>query len=228
MSELPVRDMSGVDLARLLEAPGCPGCNQRAKAVDRYVEAFLYESVNAVGFRADLDAARGLCGEHVRAMLRIDRRESGGMLGPAILLDAMLRVREAELREVVASPRPLRARRVKGAARPAECPVCAEATSAVSTSLRQLVRMTEDASWAEAVADADVCLEHLVAMVATPARPARWAAVERRQLERLGELRRRLVAHADHSAHDRRHLATADERASVDEAARVLGGGEGG
>ncbi|MFN8518761.1 MAG: DUF6062 family protein [Chloroflexota bacterium] len=226
MPDLPVRDMSGVDLARLLDTPGCPGCHQRAKVVDRYVEAFLYESVNSVGFRADLDAARGLCGEHVQVMLRVDRRTSGGMLGPAILLDAILRVREAELRGVVAAPRPLRSRRAREAARPADCPVCREASSGVASALRRLVAMTEDPAWAEAVADADVCLEHLVAMMGAPDRPAGWALVERRQLERLGELRRRLIAHADHAAHDRRHLATADERAAVDEAARLLRGGE--
>ena len=37
-------------------------------------------------------------------------------------------------------------------------------------------------------------------------------------------LRERLVAFAHHSSHDRRHLRTPDQEASVDEAARVLGG----
>jgi hypothetical protein len=218
--------MPSVDLAALLATPGCPGCRERAQVVDRYVAAFLYESVNDVSFRGDLDAARGLCGEHVREMLRIDQRESGGMLGPAILLDAILRVREAELRAAAAARGPLRSRRLRQAARPAACPVCREATSVVDGALRQLVRRTEDPRWADAVAAAEVCLEHLVAMMGAPERPAGWEAVERRQLERLAALRRRLIAHADHAAYDRRELATADERASVDEAARYLGGGE--
>src|SRR5690606_23843542 len=96
MSDLPVRDMAEVRLAELVAAPGCPGCRERQRVVERYTEAYLYESVNDVRFRGDLDAARGLCGDHVREMLRADARQSGGLLGPAILLDAMIRVRDEE------------------------------------------------------------------------------------------------------------------------------------
>jgi hypothetical protein len=48
--------------------------------------------------------------------------------------------------------------------------------------------------------------------------------VEAHQVERLEALRDRLAAYAHASAHDRRHLQTDDQRASVDEAADVLGG----
>jgi hypothetical protein len=225
MPELPVRDMASVHLAELVAAPGCPGCRERRLVVERYSEAYLYESVNDVRFRADLDTARGLCGEHVREMLHADRRGSGGMLGPAILLDARLRVRESELRAAIAARGPIRSRRTRDAARPPACPVCREASTGVLGALRHLVRLTEDAAWAEAVAEAGLCLEHLVAMMATPGRPSGWEAVERRQLERLRSVRERLVAFADHSAHDRRHLTTTDERVAVDDAARLLGGG---
>lgn len=224
MPDLPARDMASAQLARLLAQPGCPGCRERRQVVERYTEAFLYESVNDVRFRADLDVARGICGPHVQAMLAVDRRTAGGMLGPAILLDAMLRVRLAELQAALGAPRPIRSRRLRDAARPAACPVCREVASTIDALLRHLVRQTDDPTWAEAVAGADLCLEHLVAMMATPDRPAGWAEVERRQLRRLAELRRLLIAHADHAAHDRRHLATAEERASVDDAARLFGG----
>jgi hypothetical protein len=218
--------MASVHLAELLAGPGCPGCRERDLVVGRYSEGYLYESVNDVRFRADLDAARGMCGEHVRAMLRADRRLSGGKLGPAILLDAMLRVREAELRAVAGARGPIRSRRVREAARSAACPVCREATSAVEGLLRHLVRLAHDAAWAEAVATAELCVDHLVAMMGSPDRPAGWDDIERRQLDRLHGIRRRLRAFADHSAHDRRHLATDDERMAVDEAARLMGGGE--
>jgi len=105
--------------------------------------------------------------------------------------------------------------------------VCREASSTVDATLRHLVRQTDDPGWADAVAQADLCLEHLVTMMSAPDRPPAWAGVERRQLERLAGLRRLLVGHADHAAHDRRHLATTEERASVDEAARLLGGDPG-
>jgi hypothetical protein len=226
MSDLPVRDLASAHLAELIVAGGCPGCHERRRVVERYTEAYLYESVNDVRFRADLDAARGMCGEHVREMLRADRRRSGGMLGPAILLDAMLRVREAELQAATGAPGPLRSRRVKDASRPPACPVCSEAAGAVRGTLGHLVRLTHDPQWADAVAHSDVCLEHLAAMMATPERPRGWSAVERSQLERLASLRARLIDYADHSAHDRRHLATQDERDAVDDAAGYLGGAE--
>ena len=54
--------------------------------------------------------------------------------------------------------------------------------------------------------------------------PAWWPAIEGRQLKRLHELRDRLDRFAHASAHDRRHLQTPDQVASVDEAADLLGG----
>lgn len=196
--------------------------------MERHTEAYLYESVNDVRFRGDLDAARGLCGDHVREMLRADGRLSGGLLGPAILLDAMLRVREDELRAVASARGPMRRRRVRDAAQPAACPVCREAASVVEGMLAHLVRSTEDPRWADVVAGMDVCLEHLVVMMGSPRRPPAWTAVERAQLERVAGLRGRLIAHADHSAHGRRHLATQEDRDAVGEAARFLGGGRAG
>jgi hypothetical protein len=226
MPDLPARDMASVHLAELLAGSGCPGCRERDLVVERYSEGYLYESVNDVRFRGELDAARGMCGEHVRAMLRADRRQSGGKLGPAILLDAMLRIREAELRAATGARGPIRSRRVRDAARPAACPVCREVTTVVDGLLRHLVRLTDDRAWADAVASADICLEHLVAMMGSPDRPAGWEAIERRQLDRVHGVRKRLIAFADHSAHDRRHLATEDERAAVDEAADLFGAAE--
>jgi len=182
MSDLPVghgRPPSrgarrGARVSRLPRAPA---------VVERFTEAYLYESVNDVRFRGDLDAARGLCGDHVREMLRADGRQSGGLLAPAILLDALLRVREEELRAVATARGPMRRRRARDASRPADCPVCREAASVVDGALRHLVRSTEDPRWAEAVAGMEICLEHLVTMMAAPGRPSGWAAVERRQLE---------------------------------------------
>ncbi|MET0771714.1 MAG: DUF6062 family protein, partial [Candidatus Limnocylindrales bacterium] len=150
MPDLPTRDLASVHLSELLAAPGCPGCRERQTVVERYSEAYLYESVNDVRFRAELDTARGMCGDHVREMLRADRRQAGGALGPAILLDAMLRVREAELRAATGARGPLRSRRTREAARPAECPVCAEVTQRVGGVLRHLVRLTADPAWADA------------------------------------------------------------------------------
>ena len=73
-------------------------------------------------------------------------------------------------------------------------------------------------------ATAPLCLEHLVALMDRRTVPAWWPAIESRQLGRLRDLRDRLERFAHASAHDRRHLQTDDQRASVEEVADLLGG----
>jgi len=96
-ASLPVHSSSDIHLADAFGMPGCPLCRERRRTEAAFLEAILAESVNDVGFRADLDAARGFCASHSRAILDVDRRRAGS-LGAAILLRAMLRVRLAEWR----------------------------------------------------------------------------------------------------------------------------------
>jgi hypothetical protein len=91
-----------------------------------------------------------------------------------------------------------------------------------------LVRLAEDPAWAEAVATAPLCLGHLLALMDRRTVPSWWPAIESRQLGRLRDLRDRLERFAHASAHDRRHLQTDDQRASVEEVADLLGGGRAG
>ena len=86
------------------------------------------------------------------------------------------------------------------------------------------MRVAAEAAWAEAGVEAPFCLEHVVALVDRRSSPAWWAAVEARQVARLGTLGERLGGFAHASAHDRRHLQTREQVDSVDEAADVLGG----
>ena len=167
--------------------------------------------------------ARGFCGPHVSMILAVDRQHSGGMLGPSILLDAVIRIREAELVAVVGSTGWNRRRRLPEASRPPACPVCREAASAAAVALRTLVRASADIAWSTALAAAEFCLEHLLALMAVPSPPAGWATVERGQMARVAHIRRQLRSFADHSSQDRRHLVTAEERAAVDLGAELLG-----
>ncbi len=167
--------------------------------------------------------ARGFCGPHVSMILAVDRQHSGGMLGPSILLDAVIRIREAELVAVVGSTGWNRRRRLPEASRPAACPVCREAASAASVALRTLVRASADIAWSTALAAAEFCLEHLLGLMAVPSPPPGWATVERGQMSRVAHIRRQLRSFADHSSQDRRHLVTAEERAAVDLGAELLG-----
>ncbi|HKF84798.1 MAG TPA: adenylyl-sulfate kinase, partial [Candidatus Limnocylindrales bacterium] len=96
--------------------------------------------------------------------------------------------------------------------------------TADARSVETVVRLTTHDAWAEAAAAAPFCLAHLLALMDVRPLPASWPAVETGQVARLRTLSERLDAFAHGSAHDRRHLQTADERASVDEAADLLAG----
>jgi hypothetical protein len=198
-------------------------CRERARTEAAYLESILAESVNDVPFRQALDAARGFCGRHAGEVLDADRRRAGS-LGAAILLRATLAPRLRELEAATSSNGRGRARRIQDAARPPACPACERAARAGAAVADSIVRHTADPAWAEAVAVAPVCLDHLLALMAIRSAPPAWAAVEARQLARLTELRDRLDAYAHTSSHDRRHRQTEAQRASPDEAAAVLAG----
>ncbi|HVL53125.1 MAG TPA: DUF6062 family protein [Vitreimonas sp.] len=224
MAELPVRDIADVPLAALFGKPGCPLCRRVTDITTRFVDAMLYESVNDVPFRAELDAGRGFCRHHVHEVLSANRNRTGGSLASAILLGAMLRVRRGELGQARGGGR-ARSRRLEAAAAAPDCPICRQADRGLAGAAESLVRLSAQEAWAEALAQAPWCLEHLVRLMAEPRRPPAFASVEGRQLERLERLQALLESFAHHSSEDRRHKLTDEERAAVDEAARTLGGG---
>jgi hypothetical protein len=223
MQQLPVRTGADVHLADAFARPGCPLCRERARQERAYLESVLAESVLDVGYRTRLDAARGFCARHCRALLGHDRRGAGS-LGASILLRATLSMRLRELEAVSGDTGRGRGRRAAEAARPPACPACERVRASDRVVADGLVELCADTAWAEAASGAPFCLEHLVALVDRRTAPAWWLPVERRQLERLRDLRDRLDGFAHTSAHDRRHLQTQSQRAAVDEAADVLGG----
>jgi adenylylsulfate kinase-like enzyme len=223
MSRLPARTGADVHLADAFGRPGCPLCAERSRLEEAYLEAILAESVNDVPFRKALDAGRGFCAAHSRAVLAADR-ERAGSLGAAILLRATLVVRLRELETLHAAGGWARARRAGDASRAPACPACRRVAEADGALVEGLVRLAEDAAWADAVAAAPFCLDHLVALVDRRSPPPWWPPIEGRQVERLRDIRDRLDRFAHASAHDRRHLQTPDQLASVDEAADLLGG----
>lgn len=58
----------------------CPVCHLVLKAVSRYLDNLLYESVNDPGMRRAIRRARGFCNQHAWQL-----REIGGALGVAII-----------------------------------------------------------------------------------------------------------------------------------------------
>jgi Family of unknown function (DUF6062) len=220
---LPVHSGSDIHLADAFGLPGCPLCRERDRTEAAFLEAILAESVNDVAFRQGLDVARGFCATHSRAVLDTDRRRAGS-LGAAILLRATLVLRLAELDAAHAARGRSRSKRVEDATRAPACPVCARLTRAEDGLLDGLMRLTDEAPWADAVAAAPLCLRHLLALMRQRSATAAWPAIETRQLDRLRDLGDDLAAYAHASSHDRRHTLTDAHRASVDAAADVLAG----
>ena len=223
MTRLPARSGADVHLADAFEAPGCPVCRELDRAESAYLESILSESVNDVGFRGTLDAARGFCAGHSRAVLDADRRRSGS-LGAAILLRASLLTRLRDLEAVHAARGWNRTKRLAEAARPPACPACARLARNRAGLLDGLAHVVADPAWAAAVSAAPFCLEHLTGLLARRPATGAWGDIETRQLERLRDLRDLLERFAHASSHDRAHLQTDAQRASVDAVADLLAG----
>ncbi|MFN8620149.1 MAG: hypothetical protein U0869_05315 [Chloroflexota bacterium] len=222
---LPTRDLVDVRLADALGRPGCPACRGRLDAEARFLDAWLYERVQDVRTRRELDESRGLCDAHIHGLLAADRERAGGGLGTAILYESMLRLR---LHEVVAAHHERggrgRKKKLTDAAAAPRCMVCREAMAGERLVLSGLLAHLGDPAWAAAIATAPFCLGHLRALMEAGSGDPRWMSVEQRQIARLHTLADRLRSFSHHSSHDRRHLRTPDEEASVDEGASALGG----
>ena len=87
------------------------------------------------------------------------------------------------------------------------------------------MKLTADPAWAEAVAAAPVCLEHLVALMGVRPAPAHGPPSRSVSWTRLGELRDLLDGYSYTSSYDRRQRQTDAQRASPDLAAALLAGG---
>ena len=112
------------------------------------------------------------------------------------------------------------------AARPPACPACERvARTPTRGRAESVVKLTADPAWAEAVAAAPVCLEHLVALMGVRPAPSAWAAVEERQLERLARCGTCSTGTRTRRAMTAAHRQTDAQRASPDQAAALLAGG---
>jgi hypothetical protein len=224
VADLPIHDIADGRLADAFGLAGCPICRYATRSAGRFVEGMLDESVNDRGFRAELDAARGFCRRHSREVLAANRRHSGGSLAAAILFAAIARIRKRELDGISSERGRSRSQRVVQARHAPACPVCAQAAIAETTAAARLVELAREPAWAEAMGSAGFCVDHLLILMSRGGTSPEWRAVEASQIARIERLRERLDGFAHHSSQDRRHLMTAEERTSADEAATLLGG----
>lgn len=221
---LSAHDIVDVRLSDAFASGGCPVCAVRARSERAALDSIITESVLDVPFRADLERKSGFCRRHVRELLASERRETGGILGSAILYGAILERRLELIRGVLGARRRSRKARLALARQRPPCLACAGGATAVETAIGRLVARAATPGWADAIADAPFCLDDLLALWAAAGDDVAFEPVARRQLAGLEALGHRLAGFVDHSAYDRRHLLTDHESAAVGDAARVLGG----
>jgi hypothetical protein len=222
-TRLPARDLVDVRLAAAIEGGGCPICAVRTRAERGTLDAIIAERVLDIGFRAGLEREHAFCRRHAVGLLEADRRSSG-ILGSSILFGAIVTRRTAALRDALAARgRGRRRRMAEVAARP-PCLACGQGAGAAETALGRIAERAADSEWAPVLGLAPFCLDDLVALLAVAGDTPAMAPIVERQLARLDGLVGRLEGYAHHSAQDRRHLLTDEERSAADEAARLLGG----
>ncbi len=220
---LPSRDLVDVRLAAAIDLGGCAICAVRARSERATLDAIIAERVLDIGFRAGLERDHGLCRRHSAELLDADRRASG-ILGSSILFGAIIERRLGALREALQARGRNRRQRLADARRRPPCIACSQGESGVDIALARLVDRSADPAWAAAMIKIPFCLDHLTALLEVAGDETAFAPIAEHHLERLADLRRRLDGYADHSAQDRRHLLTDDERSAADEAAKLLAG----
>jgi hypothetical protein len=218
------QDLVDVRLTAAIGSGGCVACVVRTRAERSTLESIIEERVLDVGFREGLEVEHGFCRRHAIELLAVDRR-AAGILGSSILFGAIIERRVRGLRHALVSKGRGRRQRLEAVRRRPPCPACDQGTIAVGTALARLVERADDPDWAPVIAGIPFCLDDLGELLATAGDAPTFARIARAQLERLDDLQHRLEGFAHHSAHDRRHLLTDEERSAADEAARVLGGG---
>lgn len=175
MTRIPYLD----DLLAALAQPGCPFCRLLDATADRLIDAILFESVNDVGVREELNAARGLCRRHAPLMVR-----TGSALGAATMIQGVLKVllRELEASGIeaespsrwrglmraggVAVADPAAERLAASLAPRAVCPVCAHEATFTGHYIDTLLKhATPGSTLSAAYAASDgLCLPHFRAV----------------------------------------------------------------
>ncbi len=170
------RTQSYYDVREALAQEGCAVCRLKARSVERYLAALLWENVNDPGIRADIRRARGFCHEHAWQLIR-----AAASLGVAIVQRDVLRTLLKALDEARFQAPPFlsrqRAHEALDAGQPAAataglvaqlapqvpCPACKQAEVMEAIYLDSLLEELkgEDGLRAEYEASAGLCLPHL-------------------------------------------------------------------
>ena len=149
------------DLLEDLRHAGCPVCRGSAAAARRFVQAFLYESVNDPGQRARWRDSLGFCQDHALLLLQLASAD-----GQAIALlygDLLARVRDEAERELRRGRSWWRRRRSPPLQPRAPCGVCEAAHRKADAYLARLAESAPDDDIGRAAREhgRGLCLPHL-------------------------------------------------------------------
>jgi hypothetical protein len=220
---LPSRDLVDVRLAAAIKLGGCAICAVRARSERATLDAIIAERVLDIGFRTGLERDHGFCRRHSAELLAANR-EASGILGSSMLFGAIVQRRTSALREALQARGRTRRQRLAAASRRPPCIACGQGASGVEIALARLVERSADPAWAAVILEIPFCLDDFTALLVAADDNASFMPIAEHHLDRFEALRRRLEGYADHSAQDRRHLLTDEERSAADEAARLLAG----
>ncbi len=167
MSDPSARTPVYFDLLNACREAGCPICRLSQRAVQSYVDAILYESVNDPDVQSQIVAARGYCNQHAWLLPEGQGRSLGvAILQRAVLKDVLTEIGNgrqslgrAVRRRLTKSDRPesflaaLKPRR--------ECPVCQQQASIEQMALSELLKQLNEPELREAFRQsAGLCVPH--------------------------------------------------------------------
>ena len=183
------------EIVTALAQPGCAFCRLLDDIADRLIDAILFESVNDVKVREELNAARGLCRRHAPLLVR-----TGSALGTATMMQGVLKVllRQLDSGEAASGSR-LRgllggaggSRTLAATLSPqTPCPVCAQEATFGGHYADTLLRQARPGSTLLAAYEASdgLCLPHFRDVLARAgAAPTPLVAAQRAIWSRLND-----------------------------------------
>lgn len=226
-ARLPARDFEEIRLAEALERGRCPLCDARQDATFAALRGLAREGATDRGLRAQMDKGLAFCQQHSLGLSKMELLQTSSQLATAVLLDAVLRRRLADLRRLAAADGAALQRGLAELADP-HCPVCARVVEASSAASDRLIRLSEDGGWAAALGAAEICLVDLYALWTEAAgskeTAQRWSRILAAQWKRLEELQKTLAEYAHNCTMDRRGLITQAQKEAGAAAIRLFSG----
>jgi hypothetical protein len=225
---LPAHGFDEIRLAEAVERGRCPLCDARQEAAFAALRGLAREGATDRGLRDQMDRGLGFCRTHSVGLSKMELLQTSSQLASAVLLDAVLRRRLATLRKLATADATAQGRGL-GELADDRCPVCARMIEAEASTARRLLVLSAEASWAGALASAEVCLADLYrlwseANAAGKDVQARWRDILAGQMARLEAMQKQLADFAHNSTVDRRHLITPQQQAAMAASLRAFGG----